>query len=217
MGDPCRAFRQHHPVPAGKHPRRTTTPCGTVTARPAGRATSSGQPRYRGQAAAAGPATPANTRARASPRHHHPSRRHKPSHDNRQHILLVPMMSRHGHRRLLHVAPPCLLAVPTPPAAGITHPEATASRRSAAGPAPRSPAVTPHRRRAPGGITGPTIGPRVPSGPHNCRSRAAPAATPTDRNRCHKAAQRAFSLTFSITQRDAPPDAAGAASLSRWS
>jgi hypothetical protein len=148
MGDPRRAFRQrppgarretsaphHHAV---RHSHRPTRLPGHHRR----------QPRYRSQAAAAGPATPANTRARASPRHHRPSRRHEPSHDNRQHILLVPMMSRHGHRRLLRVAPPCLLAVPTPPAAGITHPEATASRRSAAGPAPAQPGshATPQAR-----------------------------------------------------------------------
>lgn len=162
-GDARRTFRQHHPGAAAKHPCRTTTPCDTVTDPPADRATSGGRRSTGARQRQPAPATPANTRTRARSRHHRPSRRHEPSHKNRQHALL----------RLDDVPPrpssatTCGLPVSFRPSnsAGrrLTQSEGTASRRSKAGPAPaRSAAVTPHRRRALGGITEPAFGPRAP-------------------------------------------------------
>jgi hypothetical protein len=118
------------PVPAGKHSRRTTAPCDSITALPVGWATGSGR---RG------------TRARRQPPAHHVGKHPDacqlaPSPPSSATNLLmkivstssfVPMMSRHGHRRLLRVASPCLsLFQPRPrPTGGITQSEATANQR----------------------------------------------------------------------------------------
>ena len=149
MDDPHPTFQQHHPGARRETSRRTTTPCGTVTAPPP-----TGPPAATTvpvPGSAAGPARPANTGA-GEPGDIAALR-------GATNLLMKvvstssfapPMMSRHGHRRLPRVASPCLLAVPTPLATGITHSEATASRRSAAGPAPAQPGshATPQARSA---------------------------------------------------------------------